>query len=349
MKKIIICLFLLSSILCAREIQILSSRTIDMEEETIALVEKRVLFVLDSLGYKVVKTSDLSLRTEMIQLDDGSFLLNFEITQDGEISKSRRNQLKSLKDMNVFISDVFTEMLNTEIENYEEDNRVEDYKKNQSILYTKERALKNISEADFNEKSDYDDDDDDKEISLAGYLMAGVFIIAYKATLYILISLSDYIGFEASLGGVSAFPLSDEGANSSMDYKVGAQVRSSLFFGFNERHSWGFGLNFAKYPSENLNQHLSFLSTHRFYVNKYFFFDFVWGYGFYWLDNPLQTDDSLELGWSFGGDVGYNIIQRKKHWVSLVIGFQHIPRNDMAEKNELSLNLVYTFREYFEE
>jgi hypothetical protein len=344
-KKIIICLFLLSTVLYAREIQILSSKVVDVEDETIALVEKRVFYVLDSLGLKVAKKADLSLRTEMIQLDDGEYLLNFEMTQGGKVLRSKREQLKSLQYMDVFVSDLLEEMLNTQIEDYEEDNRVEVYKKNQSNPYTKDIVLKGIFEEDKDERRFYDDEEE----SFAEYLVAGVFIIAYKLTLHILVSLSDYIGLEASLGGISAFSLSDEGANSSMDYKVGAQVRSSLFFGFNERHSWGFGLNFAKNPSEILNQYLSFLSTHRFYVNKYFFFDFVWGYGFFWYDAPLQIDESLQLGWSFGGDVGYNIIQGKKHWLSLVIGFQHIPRDDMAEKDELSLNLVYTFRGYFEE
>ena len=204
-----------------------------------------------------------------------------------------------------------------------------------------------LFEEDKDESSFYDDDDEDE--SLAAVFASLFFEIIYKLTLYMLVSLSDYIGLEASLGAVSAFSLSDEGINSSKNYKMGAQVRSSLIFGFSESHSWGFGLNFVKNPSEILNQHLSFLSTHRFYVNKYFFCDFVWVYVCYWFDDPLQTDESVQLGWSFGGDVGYNIIQGKKHWLSLVIGFQHIPRDDMAEKDELSLNLVYTFRGYFEE
>jgi len=343
MRKIIICLFLLSTVLCSREIQILSSNVIDVEDETIVLVEQRVLSVLDSMGFEVVEESDLALRTVMMKLGE-DYLLYFEMTEDGKVVRSQREKLESSQNLEVIVSDLLDEMFFTQTGDYKEDNRVEGYKKNQSNPYTKDIVLKGIFEEDKDERRFYDDEEE----SFAGYLVAGVFIIAYKLTLHILVSLSDYIGLEASLGGVSAFSLSDEGANSSMDYKVGAQVRSSLFFGFNERHSWGFGLNFAKNPSEILNQYLSFLSTHRFYVNKYFFFDFVWGYGFFWYDAPLQIDESLQLGWSFGGDVGYNIIQGKKHWLSLVIGFQHIPRDDMAEKDELSLNLVYTFRGYFE-
>ncbi|HPW94577.1 MAG TPA: hypothetical protein PLT31_05230 [Fibrobacteraceae bacterium] len=344
MRKIIICLFLLSTVLCSREIQILSSNVIDVEDETIVLVEQRVLSVLDSMGFEVVEESDLALRTVMMKLGE-DYLLYFEMTEDGKVVRSQREKLESSQNLEVIVSDLLDEMFFTQTGDYKEDNRVEGYKKNQGVSDRKDSVLKSIFEEDKDERRFYDDEEE----SFAGYLVAGVFIIAYKLTLHILVSLSDYIGLEASLGGVSAFSLSDEGANSSMDYKVGAQVRSSLFFGFNERHSWGFGLNFVKNPSEILNQHLSFLSTHRFYVNKYFFFDFVWGYGFFWYDAPLQIDESLQLGWSFGGDVGYNIIQGKKHWLSLVIGFQHIPRDDMAEKDELSLNLVYTFRGYFEE
>jgi len=41
--------------------------------------------------------------------------------------------------------------------------------------------------------------------------------------------------------------------------------------------------------------------------------------------------------------VGYNIIQEKKHWLSLVIGFQHIPRDDIAEKKQtLFESRIYT-------
>ena len=345
MRKIIICLFLLSTVLCSREIQILSSNVIDVEDETIVLVEQRVLSVLDSMGFEVVEESDLALRTVMMKLGE-DYLLYFEMTEDGKVVRSQREKLESSQNLEVIVSDLLDEMFFTQTGDYKEDNRVEGYKKNQGVSDRKDSVLKSIFEEDKDESSFYDDDDEDE--SLAAVFASLFFEIIYKLTLYILVSLSDYIGLEASLGGISAFSLSDEGANSSMDYKVGAQVRSSLFFGFNERHSWGFGLNFAKNPSEILNQYLSFLSTHRFYVNKYFFFDFVWGYGFFWYDAPLQIDESLQLGWSFGGDVGYNIIQGKKHWLSLVIGFQHIPRDDMAEKDELSLNLVYTFRGYFE-
>lgn len=346
MRKIIICLFLLSTVLCSREIQILSSNVIDVEDETIVLVEQRVLSVLDSMGFEVVEESDLALRTVMMKLGE-DYLLYFEMTEDGKVVRSQREKLESSQNLEVIVSDLLDEMFFTQTGDYKEDNRVEGYKKNQGVSDRKDSVLKSIFEEDKDESSFYDDDDEDE--SLAAVFASLFFEIIYKLTLYILVSLSDYIGLEVSLGAVSAFSLSDEGINSSKNYKMGAQVRSSLIFGFSESHSWGFGLNFAKNPSEILNQYLSFLSTHRFYVNKYFFFDFVWGYGFFWYDAPLQIDESLQLGWSFGGDVGYNIIQGKKHWLSLVIGYQHIPRDDMAEKNELSLNLVYTFRGYFDD
>ena len=142
MKKIIICLFLLSTVLYAREIQILSSKVVDVEDETIALVEKRIFYVLDSLGLKIAKKADLSLRTEMIQLDNGEYLLNFEMTQGGKVLRSKRDQLKSLQYMDVFVSDLLEEMLNTQIEDYEEDNRVEFIKKIKAIHTQKTLFLK---------------------------------------------------------------------------------------------------------------------------------------------------------------------------------------------------------------
>ena len=85
---------------------ILSSKVVDVEDETIALVEKRIFYVLDSLGLKIAKKADLSLRTEMIQLDNGEYLLNFEMTQGGKVLRSKREQLKSLQYMDVFVSEI---------------------------------------------------------------------------------------------------------------------------------------------------------------------------------------------------------------------------------------------------
>lgn len=175
MRKIIICLFLLSTVLCSREIQILSSNVIDVEDETIVLVEQRVLSVLDSMGFEVVEESDLALRTVMMKLGE-DYLLYFEMTEDGKVVRSQREKLESSQNLEVIVSDLLDEMFFTQTGDYKEDNRVEGYKKNQGVSDRKDSVLKSIFEEDKDESSFYDDDDEDESLAA---VFASLFLRLY--------------------------------------------------------------------------------------------------------------------------------------------------------------------------
>lgn len=324
MKKIMVCLFLFCSALYAREIQILPPNVIDVEEETIALVERCVLSVLDSMGYEVEEDSDLSLRMVMMRLGN-SYLLNFEVTRNGEVLKSKREKFVSLKNIEVIVTDLFGEILYSQTE-YDEDER--------------SGTASESSNAETNKKKPFPAEFNDGEVTVGSVLATIVFGLAY--------TLSDYIALEFFLGGVNASPLPNEAPYTSKDYKWGAQLRASFIFGFSDYHSWGLVWGFAKEPSEKTNAQFSFLSTHRFSQKEGLFFDFVWGAGTYWYDVPLLNKEVTKGGWLIGANLGYNIIHSKNHWLSLALGYEHMINDAGDEGNVVSINLVYAFRGYFE-